>query len=63
MNINLSYELWKDVNIGILSKFDHAPGYQAVPFSNFVWNAGNYVFFHILKFLLEKARGETGKGI
>ncbi|KAL4494093.1 hypothetical protein ABPG72_016049 [Tetrahymena utriculariae] len=52
MNINLAYELWKDVKIKLLASFDQAPGYKAVPFSNFCWNSGNYIFFLILKLIL-----------
>ncbi|KAL4465945.1 hypothetical protein ABPG74_004182 [Tetrahymena malaccensis] len=52
MNINLAYELWKDVEIKFLAAFDQAPGYKAVPFSNLCWNSGNYIFFLILKLIL-----------
>lgn len=53
MNINLAYELWKDVKIKALTRYDHAPGYKAVPFGNLMWNIGNYFFFILLKAILE----------
>lgn len=56
MNINLAYELWKDVKIKALSRYDNASGYKAVPFGNLVWNAGNYIFFLLLQLIMHFTR-------
>jgi len=43
LNVNLSHELWKDVNIKILRIFDNKEWYLTIPFGNTVWNLGNYL--------------------
>lgn len=53
MNINLAYELWKDIKIKSLARYDNAAWYKVMPFSNAMWNSGNYFFFILLKMLLE----------
>lgn len=43
LNLNLSRELWKDIPIKILKIADNGPWYVTIPFSNFMWNLGNFL--------------------
>lgn len=49
MNINLSWELWKDVKIKFLEVFAKQPFYIYLPCLLVVWGGMSYIFFEGLR--------------
>ena len=49
MNINLSWELWKDVKIKFLEVFAKQPFYIYLPSLLVVWGGMSYIFFELLR--------------
>ena len=57
LNINLSRELWKDIKIKMISKFsDGSPWYIGIPFTNVMWNTGDYVAFSLLDLIFKNMK-------
>lgn len=57
MNINCTYECWKDVKIGVLHLADRKwyldkHFFYGFCLLNFCWNVGNTMCFYLIKFLL-----------
>lgn len=56
MNVNLAWELYKGVNVGILKGLENAPFYKACSINTVVWNGGNFTFYWLLKMIHELIR-------
>eukprot|EP01015_Nassula_variabilis_P027832 TRINITY_DN5750_c0_g1_i4.p1 TRINITY_DN5750_c0_g1~~TRINITY_DN5750_c0_g1_i4.p1 ORF type:complete len:236 (-),score=17.78 TRINITY_DN5750_c0_g1_i4:67-774(-) len=63
LNINLSWECWKDIKLKFLHLCNDMPMYMTVPFNNTLWNSGNFVFFLLLKKLLKVLNSVDGKSL
>lgn len=54
MNVNLSYEVWKDVPIKFLKVLDNSNILLTMGFSNFMWNFTTFLMFWVLKYFHKK---------
>ena len=53
LNVNLAYELWKDIKLKILTVFNNRHPVITLAGSSLVWNVGNFVFFWMLKIIVQ----------
>jgi hypothetical protein len=52
MNLNLTYECWKDVKVGVLHWGDHTDWPTAIPFLMLVWGSLNTAVFLLVWWLV-----------
>ena len=49
MNLNLSYELWKDVKIKFLEVFSKQPFFVYMPVLFVIWGGLSFICFHVIR--------------
>lgn len=51
MNVNLAWELWKDVPVKLFEKLKHVNAFYAFIALMVLWNTASVIFFFVLRFI------------